>query len=481
MPSSCARRAPIGPSKPGVSASQRAKDPVKGTWSPQVRFIMNRTTIAGCLAMVYIGLVGGTQRTEFIRQLGANKLHFGIIGAIAPAMLAFQFLSGLAVSQLRRRKGIWIGVMLLHRAMMIPLALLPFIFPDLSNAHLIWGVIMILACSDALGNFGVPMWFSWMSEILPKENFNEIWAVRRRWLALTTGLVFLATAAFFYQFRDIDIRITFCAVALLGAAAGIWDILLFIKIPEKETVPNNEAGLKQLQAPFLDKNFRGMIIFSAYLTFCLAFVAPFFQLYMLEVLALPLYGVMLLFFIHSLGGAIFSQRFGILADKMGQRPVIILCTALKSLLVIGMFCAQPGPWVLLLVPVLLFDNMMNTGLLVSRNGYMLKQSPLNSRSMYVAAVLAMSGIAGAAGSLLGGYILHTTDGFLQSWWIFTFTPFHIIFGIGILLRWSCILAALLIKEPYSRAPSKVLIEVLGPAASRWLKFPVRMFLPRPRR
>lgn len=444
-------------------------------WTPEMRRAMNRIILAGCLAFVYMQFTGGSPRVQFLRDIGTTEFQFGVIGAVPPLMLLFQFISAIWSSRLRRRKHLWIPIMVLNRALIIPFALLPWLIPDASSSAMVWGMIGILACSQGLGNAGIPMWFSWMGDLLPHRNLNEFWAARRRWMALSQGISMLIASLFFWYFANSDIRITYVVVAIIGGIAGIWDILLFFKVPEPEGKTTTVPGRWLIGAPFRDREFRGFIFYSAWLTFSLMFAAPFFQLYLLQVMGLPVFAVMLLFFFHAMGGALFTKRFGMLADKKGQRPVIVLCTALKSLVAIGFFTVQPGWWVLMMIPIFLIDNMMNTGLMVSRNGYMLKQSPEKSRSMYVAAVLACSGVGGAVGSITGGWLLDSFEGFQASWWFMNFTHFHIVFAIGIVLRWSCIPTAFLIKERESESPGTVWFEVIGPALLRWLRYPVGFF------
>ena len=152
--------------------------PTEGT--PSMRRIMNRIIAAGCLALVYMQFTAGSPQVQFLRDIGAADWHFGIIGAIAPAMLLMQFVSAMWSSRLRRRKRIWIPITVIHRALIIPFALVPWVFPDAPPMLLISGMVGILMCSHGLANTGVPMWFSWMGDLLPHRNLNEYWASRRR-------------------------------------------------------------------------------------------------------------------------------------------------------------------------------------------------------------------------------------------------------------------------------------------------------------
>jgi hypothetical protein len=109
---------------------------------------------------------------------------------------------------------------------------------------------------------------------------------------------------------------------------------------------------------------------------------------------------------------------------------------------------------------------------------MLKHSPRQHRAMYVAALLAPSGLAGAAASYCSGRCLQHFQ-FLESqperWLGMDWTNFHVIVAISILLRWGAILVALRIREPKSEGPGEVLFDTIVPAVVRLMSFPMGLF------
>jgi MFS family permease len=365
-----------GPRAQDAGAERPASERVDGLpaeWTPRLRRIMNRITLAGCLAMVYMELTSATPRTDLLLKLKASYQQFGIIEAIPPAMLLMQFVAGLLVHRLRTRKGLWVALLLTQRLMAIPFALLPFVFRDLPTGLLIWCMIGCIAVADASANLGLPLWFSWMSEILPLGTMGEFWARRRRWLAVSSTATLLASAAFFLWFEQVDIRATYLIVASVGALAGILDILLFIRIPEPRMEQHPPPDWTLVFAPFRDVIFRRFIFFMAYWVFAAAFGWAFFRVYMLKRLQMDIWTVQVIFACHALGGVLFCAAIGRLTDKFGSRPVIVLSSFLKSFVVISLFVARPGFWGLIhLVPMFMLDNVLNTGFFVAHNNFMLK-------------------------------------------------------------------------------------------------------------
>lgn len=442
---------------------------------------MNRITIAGCLAMIYFEFTSAGPRTDLLDKLGASYMHFGVLEAIPPLMLLMQFISGLMVTRLRARKPLWLVLLIAQRLMAIPFALLPLLFPNMPTAELVWCMIGCLALGEACANMGVPMWFSWMSDILPHRTMGEFWARRRKWTALSSTISLIVSAGVFWVCKDLDVRWTYMLAAGIGATAGVIDILLFLKVPEPPMLHGSAPSLKLLTSPFLNPDFRRFIFYNAYWSFAATFGFAFFRLYMLRYLQMELWQIQMIFCFHAFGGVFFAPQIGRLVDRLGSRPIIVLCSVLKSLVVIGMFLAQPG-WVHMihLIPIFILDNMLNTGMFVAHNGYMLKHSPRASRSMYVAAVLATSGLIGAGTNVLAGQVLQSLNQWQMEakpveWAGLMWTNFHVVFCISIVLRWAAIPVAMRIREPKAEEPGDVLRETIMPAVVQWLTFPTGFF------
>jgi MFS family permease len=429
--------------------------------------IMNRITVAGCLAMVFVHTTAGAQQAEFLRDIGASPFHFGILGAIPPLSFITQFAAAWLANHLEYRKRFWMILLILRRLSVCLLVLLPWILPTASTRLLAWAFIGIFAAGQMMGMFSQPLFFSWMGDLLPRQQISEYWASRRKWLSWTHALVMVSMAMYFYCFRHTGIRITYMLIVFVGSAAGVLDILLFHRIPEPKPVIHTQHILRAVLQPFREMRFRRLILFSCMLAFGMTTSAPFINLYMLQELRMPVHAVVLLMTVHALGGVLFAQRIGRLADRVGHRPLIVLSSALKPLIVVAFFFARPGPSVLALIPVLLVDNMLNTTLDATRTGFMLKQSPGANRPMFIAAVLAPAGVAGAAGSLLGGTLVeHLPDLSLVVGGV-QVTAFRTVLALSAALRFAAFLASRFIHEPESLAADRVLRHVFGSAATRF--------------
>ena len=89
-------------------------------------------TAAGSLAMFYISCTTCPLATEFFRDLGARKFHFGLLAGLPLCMLFMQFLGAFLANRLKHRKPVFMTMLIICRLLYIPMAFLPMLLPDLS-------------------------------------------------------------------------------------------------------------------------------------------------------------------------------------------------------------------------------------------------------------------------------------------------------------------------------------------------------------
>jgi MFS family permease len=158
--------------------------------------------------------------------------------------------------------------------------------------------------------------------------------------------------------------------------------------------------------------------------------------------------------------------------------VLILCISAKSLNMIALLLIPPQPNLAfaILVPVFMIDQMLNSGILIANNGFMIKNSPSENRTMYIAACQALAGLVGGVTSILGGALLATmTD---WEWTAFgrTWGHFHVMFAVSVVLRWIAAIWVRQLREPNSKSTRLIVDELLNGPIARFLSSPAGAFL-----
>jgi len=117
--------------------------------------------------------------------LGASAVEIALLTSLPMLGLALQFFSTLFTQHLRRRKPYWFWLATIHRLLWLPIALVPFFIGSLGSKAVIIIFLGFFFLSSILGSMSAPFWFSWMADLVPKEQAGKFWgrraAVVRAW------------------------------------------------------------------------------------------------------------------------------------------------------------------------------------------------------------------------------------------------------------------------------------------------------------
>jgi len=433
--------------------------------------------LAGCLGTIYTQFTTSPATVQFARSLGGGGWHIGILGALPQAMLMFQFLAAVLANHLRHRRRAWLTASLVQRTVLIPVAFGPWLLPEVDAAVWLWALIAATAADQALGHFGGPLWLSWMGDYLPREGMTRYWGLRHAWMQWAGAAALLATALLLFR-TGWDTRTAYSVIVGIAVVSGVIDLLLFLKVEEPPASRNAAPRLAQaLVAPFQNVNFRKFISYSCFWHFAAMLGAPFISMYLLVEVGMNLYDVLILWAASWVGGAILSQRVGHWTEEFGNRPMLVLCTAAKSVLMLALVITPREPtlvfWVM--IPILAIDSALNAGIAIATNGFLLRHSPAENRAMYIAAGSALAGIVGGVTSVVAGGILSRLLAALGSEGVqllgMHFSGFHILFLASMLMRVASIGYARRIQEPESSGARRLAVALVAASPLRLIRLP----------
>ena len=205
--------------------------------------------------------------------------------------------------------------------------------------------------------------------------------------------------------------------------------------------------------------------------------APFISMFLLQYVGMSVGMVLLVWALSWVGGAVFSGAMGRLAERYGHRPLLVLCTVFKPLLMLVLLLLPRHPtlafW--LVVPAFMLDALLNAGISIASNGFLLKNSPRQNRSMFIAAGTAVAGMVGGVTAVAAGVVLTGLAQWSISWGAIHINAFHLMFAVSFLLRVLSIEWVRRVEEPAAAEVRQVLIQLVGATPFRALGFPVGLY------
>jgi MFS family permease len=175
--------------------------------------------------------------------------------------------------------------------------------------------------------------------------------------------------------------------------------------------PSQWVGLgEQLWAPFLDRNFRRLLVFLGSWAIASNLAAPFLTVFLLRQLGYPLTVVTGLWVVAQITNALTLYAWGRLSDRLSNKailaaalPVHFLCMAM---LVFGDAVREPALRLALLVVIHVLMGMAGGGIGLAVGNLGLKLAPRGHGTAYLAAIGMVSAICGGITPVVAGSLAH---------------------------------------------------------------------------
>jgi HEAT repeat protein/MFS family permease len=439
---------------------------------PEVRLrrALRLNIVCGSMAFVWLALMQNGYLTGFLVDIGATTWQIGLIASIAMAAVAVQIPAAFLIERLGRRKAFWGLTALAHRAIwwvVVAVALMG----GGAGTWKPWVVVAVAGLSSLVVNAAVPVWFSWMTDLVPEERRAKFFG-RRHAICMTVYLIHVALSGIFMdRMPDAGTTGNFTGYAVIfayGAFFGCLDIILHLWIPEPPMTRVDRKGSlwREFGGMVRDRQFMLFAAISALYMLGAQISAPFWIPFFRKEWEMNwtfMIGVMgMLTALSAIPG---SRIWGYVSSKYGYKPVIILTLLGPMLywldwLVIsdaripvelpsGRVLVLRNYHIVLTINALL-GGFFWTGFNLAMQNLAMATCPQKARSIYLAARNTIQGVAAAAGPLVGSRIITWAQAQHFSYELFTGTRatyMHLAMA-GTMAVWIVVLALLFwIREP----------------------------------
>jgi MFS family permease len=365
----------------------------------------------GLTSQAMATLTGGPFIVALALALGAPNIAVGLLSAIPLLVQLIQIPSIYLVERFKVRRAICVGFSSAGRAFWLLVAVIPlFVLPP--GIGLIWLIVAILMQSS-IGAVSACSWNSWMRDLVPQHRLGVFFGKR---MALATavgiplGLVGALGLDYWKAVSPDSVLLGYSLLYVLGFLVGMLGVYFISTIPEPRlTVAEEKPQFrKMLLEPFKDGNFKNLVIFLAIWAFAGGLAAPFFAVYMLVALHLPLALVMALTVLNQFVSVLFLRVWGRLSDRLSNKSVLRVCGPLFMLCVVAWpFTLMPEVHLFtlpLLFLIHVFLGVATAGVSLASGNIALKLAPAGNATRYLAANSFVNSLAAGIAPIIAGLL-----------------------------------------------------------------------------
>jgi MFS family permease len=372
-------------------------------------------TIEGTATMGLGSITGSGLLAAYAIALGANNTQIGLLAALPFLFMPLQLFTVVLVEKIRRRKLIAVPLWIVAQFFWIPIALIPGMM-EAPSGIAVSALLILMGFRSAAVAMQNAAWNSWLRDLIPAEQMGAIFANRLKYASIASMGFGLGAALFVDYWRDsrgADQELVGYTMALLTGAillGGVSEIYRAM-IPEPrmvEPVGERVSIVKTLVEPFRDSAYRPLMVFMFLWNLALHLSIPFFAVYMLQRIGLPVSAVLGFAVISQIFNVMFLRFWGPMVDKVGNKAVLGVSASLYLFVILGWtFTTLPERHAMTIPIVILLHVLAGAaaaGANVSTGAFPMKLAPPQKATAYVAALSVLANIGAGIGPLAGGIL-----------------------------------------------------------------------------
>jgi hypothetical protein len=358
------------------------------------------------LSPIANGVTGNMVNVFFKNHLGGSASALGMLVAFVNLTAVLHLVSIFIYNRLSSIKAYWWVNHLIARILGATPAFVAFYILMGGNKQTGINIILIcLALAWIFYNSATSGWFAWMTSLIP-ENIRASYFGRRAAIVFAVGMLI-----FFLMTLALDIFhehafVVFAVFFLLAGIGGVFDVSMFLFIPEpKAALVNVPLSWQMVIEPLTHANFRRFLLGLGLFMFSTNVLAPFVGPYLTapDGIGAPNIWLGILTLNAQLAYMASVSYWGMIMDRLGRKPVVLL-GSLYFLSGIGWFFMSPSNYVFIIPVMAILMGILGPAIFEGANQLMMTLTPPRNRTTYIAWYFAIIGIVNAIGAMLGGFL-----------------------------------------------------------------------------
>ena len=364
-------------------------------------------------------LTGGAFLVAMALSMGASNFQIGLLAALPTVANIFQLAAIWLVQKYNNRRMITVIASFFARFPLVVIGMLPLAF---SGGSSIMALIVLLFVHYFFASIGGTSWNSWMRDLVPQQKLGTYFAHRGRLIQILNITLSIGVALVLdyvkARFPDHEIM-AYSVMFLVGGGLGMLGVWLLSRTPEPKTELSKENMFKLIKKPLKDKNFRNLLVFNSFWAFALNLATPFFSVYLMKMLNMPLSYIIALNMLSQFTSIIFIRIWGRLSDKYSNKTIIRICAPIYIAVILAWtFTTMPAAHLFtmpLLILIHIFNGISTSGINLAMSNIGLKLAPKGEAIVYISARSMITSLFAAVAPVIGGLLADFFSSHQLSW------------------------------------------------------------------
>ena len=437
---------------------------------PETRSTLRALTLEGVFGTLFYSIIGGALLSNFLLDLDAGPVEIGMLASIPQLVNLLQPFGAYLSDRRESRYGYSIRIFGPSRLLWLILVLAIWWGGSfhIAGCRLVQLTLAIIWVTQLLESFGRASWLSWMAALVPQRLRGRYFGFRNSAVSLTNliGVPLLALVVSNWPGGRVQ---GYSAILLVGIGLGITSLVCQFFMtdvnPKLVHATHSDVGegshIGTIFSFLKDANFLRFLVYSGLWSFAVNVSAPFFNLYLLDNLSIDVSVVTLYNSLGAGANLLMLVFWGKLADRVGNRPIMLavgILVALTPLLWLEAGTAPIFLWVWF--PLLhIIGGGTWAAIDLCSNNLLMGVAPLLHQSIYFAIAAAVPGVTGAMGITVGGILATVTN----------FGGLPGVFALSAILRLAALLLLVFVREQRSVSLGKFWLLLLP---DWWRRVPI---------
>ena len=427
---------------------------------------LSYSLLDGAFAALADSIIGGIFLTAFaLKVLKAEPGQIGILASLPMLANVVQIFGSYIIEKMGHRKIFCFFTLLVSRLLwglvvMLPLA----IFAPLADWR-IWILVAVVGLCGIFQSLSAVAWLAWISDLAPAKirgtffgKRNMISSACGMAVALLGGRFITMWSNRFSESKPYGYMILFAVGIIFGLIAAFF-IMRIADIEGAGKGRGADVGFSMFLQPLRDKNFLTLTFFVAAWMFAIQIAAPFYAVFMMQNLKISISAIAVFTTFATLATLFMMKIWGPISDKLGNKPIMFISGCILIFIPFIWMIVLPQQYYIPLLIAHILTGAFTAGALLSQTNILIKLSPQQGRSAYLALYAAITGITGAVAPIIGGVLSTVLKDASFSFFVYNIGNLQIIFLVSAVLQLFAIFFILKVKEPDAATPVAVIMQL----------------------